>query len=124
MEEMNYKTHKIGPKYEGGNKQDIIVRMKSHSARYDIYNKRKTIKNKNIRISPSLTDRRRKLLGKATKKYKDHPAINFLYADINGDLKVCLNEPIKNSFAFRFNQLDDIDNLFMDLSNETEDNTQ
>ena len=85
------KTHRIGPKYEGGIKQDIIVRMKSHSARYDIYNKRKTIKIKNVRINPSLTDRRRNLLGKANEKYKDHPAINFLYADINGDLKVRLN---------------------------------
>ena len=91
--------------------------MKSHSSRYAIYNKRKANKNKNIKIVPCITDRRRSLLAKANLKYDRHPAINFIYIDINGDLKIRLNEPINNKYAFRFEEIDDIDNLFLELTN-------
>ena len=114
------KTHRIGPIYDTahGKKQDVIVRLKSHSARYTIYNKRKTCKNKNIRITPSLTERRRKLLLEAQRKYKDHPAVNFIYTDINGDLKVRLKLPVQNKFVHRFDDLDTIDLLFYNSSHE------
>ena len=113
------KTHRIGPIYDTahGRKQDVIVRLKSHTARYTIYNKRKTCKNKNIRITPSLTERRRKVL-EAQWKYKDHPAVNFIYTDINGDLKVCLKLPVQNKFVHRFDDLDTIDLLFYNSSHE------
>ena len=54
------KTHRIGPVYKG--RKDVIVRITTHSARYTIYGKRKTCKNKWVRITPSLTDKRRKML--------------------------------------------------------------
>ena len=62
------------------------------------------------------------LLATAKGKFEGHPAINFIYIDINGDLKVRLNEPIKNRFAFPFEDIDDIENLFMTLTNEPPDN--
>ena len=51
------KTYRICPIYETthGKTQDVIIRLKSHSACYAIYNKRKTYKNKKICITPSLT---------------------------------------------------------------------
>ena len=115
-------THRIGPKHNEGKMQDIIVQMKSHSSRYAIYNKRKTGNNKNIKITPSITNKRRTLLANAKSKFEGHPAINLIYIDINGDLKVRLNEPIKNSFAFPFEDIDDIENLFMTLTNEPPEN--
>ena len=90
-----------------GVKQYIIIRMKSHSSRYAIYNKRKANKNKNIKILPCITDRRKSLLAKANLNYDRHPAINFIYIDINGDLKVRLNESINNKYAFRFEEVDE-----------------
>ena len=43
------KTHRIGKVFEteeGERRQDVILRMKSHSARYNIYDTRKKSKNK------------------------------------------------------------------------------
>ena len=115
-------THRIGPKNDEGKTQDIIIRMKSHSSRYAIYNKRKTGNNKNIKITPSITNKKRTLLTTAKSKFEGHPAINFIYIDINGDLKIRLNEPIKDRFAFPFEDIDDIENLFMTLTNEAPEN--
>ena len=109
-------THRIGPKHDGGKSQDAIVRMKSHSSRYAIYNKRKVNKNRSIKIVPSITNKRRTLLATAKHKFEGHSAINFLYIDVNGDLKVRLNEPIKNRYAFNFENVED-----MALTNRTPD---
>ena len=59
------KTHRIGPVFTKTNAvsgkslkhQDVIVRMKSHATRYEIYNKRKNNKNKFIKLAPALTNR-------------------------------------------------------------------
>ena len=58
------------------------------------------------------------MLATAKHKFEGHPAINFLYIDINGDLKVRLNEPIKNRY---FENVEDIENLFIALTNGTPD---
>ena len=118
------KTHRIGPVYstQNGDRQDVIVRMKSHSARYAIYNKRKNSKNNNIRIKPSLTEKRRKLLTEAYKKYENNEKVHFVFCDEHGDLKVRLNSPVNRKYVYRFKTINDIDELIdkLDISDGEE----
>ena len=111
-------THRIGHKHDGGKSQGIIVCMESQSSRH---NERNANKNRSIKIVHSITNKRRTLLATAKHKFEGHPAINFLFIDINGDLKILLNEPIKNRYAFNVEDVEDIENLFMALTNETPD---
>ena len=77
------KTHRIGPVLDTpqGKRQDVIVRFKSHSTRYEVYRKRKELKNKSVRITPSLTKKRRKLLSTARSEYDGHEDVNFIYVN-------------------------------------------
>ena len=58
------KLHRLGPtrSVDGNNKktQDIIVRFKTHAARYKVYDERK--KSKSTKIRPNLTKHRGQLL--------------------------------------------------------------
>ena len=97
------KTHRIGPVLDTphGKRQDVIVRFKSHATRYQVYHRRKELKDKNkdIRITPSLTKNRRKLLSQARKDFEPHPNVNFIYASDHGDVKVRFHNKVKNKFV-------------------------
>ena len=67
MEDVD-KFHRNGP-YKDGN-QEVIVRFKAHSNKEAFYRGRKTMKNKAIKIRPSLTDNNKKLLNEA-REYLD-----------------------------------------------------
>ena len=119
------KTHRVGPIYEnykGVKQQDVVVRFKSHSARYSTYLKRKETKNKKIRITPSLTDRRRRLLLEAQKRFEGNSAINFLYCDIHGDLKLRLLEPIRFHYVHDFHNIEDIEYILYNTTHDWNDN--
>ena len=97
------KTHRIGPVLETphGKRQDVIVRFKSHAKRYQVYHRRKELKdnNKDIRITPLLTKIRRKLLSQARKDFDENPNVNFIYASDHGDVKVRFHNKVKNKFV-------------------------
>ena len=58
------KAHRVGKvKMNGKKSQDIIIRFKSHSARYEVFSKRKSLRNKKARAN--LTPRREQLLYEA-----------------------------------------------------------
>ena len=106
------KTHRIGKVFEteeGGRRQDVILRMKSHSARYNIYENRKSSKSKKISISPSLTAHRSKLLRDAKRLYSEAPPVDFIYTDVHGDTKVRLKNAIDNKFAFKFYAIEELE---------------
>jgi hypothetical protein len=107
------KTHRIGPVLTTpkGKRQDVIVRFKSHSSRYDVYRKRKELKNKSIRITPSLTKTRRKLLSMARSEYEEHEDVNFVYVNEHGDTKVRFNEKFKGKFVYDFSSMDELREL-------------
>ena len=107
------KTHRIGPVLTTpkGKRQDVIVRFKSHSSRYDVYRKRKELKNKSIRITPSLTKTRRKLLSTARSEYEGHEDVNFVYVNEHGDTKVRFNEKFKGKFVYDFSSIDELREL-------------
>ena len=87
-----------------------IVKFTKHSMAETIYKHRKKLikkkedkTNQPIKIKVSLTRRRQKLLEYASKVTDDYSLIHFVYTDINGNLKICLREPIKNRVVFSFN---------------------
>ena len=49
-----------------------------------------------------------KLLEYATKVIDDYSLIHLVYTDINGNLEICLKEPIKNREVFSFNNKTDL----------------
>ena len=97
------KLHRVGKiKQRNGKKmKDIIVKLKSHTLRYLVYNERK--KAKNIRIAPNLTKWRGKQLYNAVLSTEDAMKVNFVYVDAHGDLKIRLNDHHNGRYVFPFN---------------------
>ncbi len=111
------KFHRNGPR--DGTSQDVIIRFKSHSAKEDLYNKRKTIKLERIKIQPSLSPETKRLLGAANDlvgtytgkhdtsdarvSYKNCP--DFVFSDIHGNLLVKMSQRTENGMFFRFDSL-------------------
>ena len=107
------KTHRIGPvlETEKGPRQDVIVRFKSHSTRYNVYLKRKDVKTKTIRITPSLTSKRRKLLLQTQEQYRNHPDVNFIYVNIHGDVKVRFHNKFRGHFVHDVYSMEQLNEL-------------
>ena len=107
------KTHRIGPVLttQHGKRQDVIVRFKSHASRYDVYRKRKELKTKSIRITPSLTKSRRKLLSTARSEFENHEDINFVYVNEHGDTKVRFHEKFRGKFVYDFSSIEELREL-------------
>ena len=107
------KLHRVGKvkTLENGKKQqNIIVRFKSHSARYKVYNARKKLNN--IKISPNLTHRRGKLWYDASMHVKKFSSsIDFIFADLHGNLKMKTKEEIDGKNKFGFESLDDLEKV-------------
>ena len=118
------KTHRIGKVFEteeGARRQDVILRMKSHSARYNIYDNRKNSKSKKISISPSLTTHRSKLLRDAKRLYSEAPPVDFIYTDVHGDTKVRLKNAIDNKYAFKFYAIEELEAILEKCQGTHED---
>ena len=107
------KFHRIGYIKKNGDKktQNIIVRFKSYSSRYEWLKNKK--RSKTIKLAPNLTKKRGKMLYDATKILDDNTisAIDFVFANIHGDLQVRLAEPLDNTYVFPFNSIEDLDDL-------------
>ena len=56
-----------------------------------------------------------KLLFDALKICEDHDKVNFVYADIHGDIKVRLNAPHNEKYVFAFTTIDQLTNLLEEL---------
>ena len=109
------KLHRVGKVKEvnGKKMQDIIIKFKSHAARYAVFNERK--KAKNIKIAPNLNKRRGKLLYDAGQLTVNASNVNFVFADAHGDLKVRFHETHKGRYDFSFNSLEELNNLLASL---------
>ena len=60
----------------------------------------------------SLTRKRRKTSTYAYKISDKLPNVNFFYADIHGNLKLWLNEPINDKIVYPFRDKQELLNLF------------
>ena len=97
----------------GKKKQDVIIKFKTHAARYAVYDARKKVRS--AKFLPNLTKRRGKLLFDALKICEDHDKVNFVYAHIHGDIKVRLNAPHNEKYVFAFTTIDQLTNLLEEL---------
>ena len=105
-----HRTGKIKEK-NGKRMQDVIIRFKSHKARYTVYSERK--KAKNVKISANLTKRRGKLLFDATNAVRGVEKVNFCFANIHGDLNVRLEEAYNGKHVHGFNSISELSELLI-----------
>ena len=103
------KLHRVGA--TKGNRQDIVVRFTNHSAKERFFLRRKNIKKKGVKVRPSLAPARRELLNEAfslLNNYGDDQYPNlphFVFADMNGDLKVKMTHRVGNRLFFNFKSI-------------------
>ena len=100
------------------NKQDLIIRFKSHYAKEQFYNNRKNIApNKKVKIQASLSPERKKLLDAAREQvsaYEDPTSEeadqnqnlpHFVLADVHGNLLVKMKKRTPRGLFHKFNSL-------------------
>ena len=114
------KLHRIGKVLtkNGKKQQDIIVRFKTHHSRYSIYKEWKMAKN--VRISPYLTKKRVGILKEASSLVEKLDMVDFVFANIHGDLNLRLVEPFHEKQYFQFSTVDELTTLLnsMDIYSE------
>ena len=93
------KTHRIGP-VRNNNEQRVIVRFKKHSMCEKIYAQRK--KSKKIKVKPSLTNFRLKTLNSTKERFEKSNHVDFIYADIHGNLKIRFKNAVHGRFVYTF----------------------
>ena len=83
-----------------------------------LYN-RKRIKNKRIKLKPSLTETRTKLLQTLFDKTTDNEKINFCYTGFNGNIKICLKKH-KEKSVYEIENMDKFIELMNDMTSSNE----
>ena len=98
------KCHRLGkPKNE---KQSTIIRFKTQSFGAVVYEKRRVIKNKKLKVKPLLTKKRTKTLTHHYKTVESNQHIKLVFADANGNLKLRLNEPLeRNKYTYTLHSI-------------------
>ena len=125
------KFHRNGRRED--NTQDLIIRFKSHSAKEDVYNNRKSNTNNRIKIQPSLSPHNAKLLQDARELLPDyigdienpscrkivlHNPPEFVMADIHGNLLCKLKNRSKRGLFLKFSSLEDLNQKLTNVSLE------
>ena len=129
------KYHRNGKRE--GNKQDIIIRFKWHSAKEDFFKHRKSIPRVNsgqIKIQPHLNSEKKKLLAesKDTIKWYLHSEKNypnppqFILPDVHGNLMVKMQKKTKEGLFIHFDSITELNKIIannnglvhLDASNE------
>ena len=95
--------------HNGVRQQNVIVRFKNHAARYRVYNARK--KAKKVKICPNLTKYRQDILYNANETFSKANGVDFIFADIHGDLKVKLKVKVNDRDFYKFETLEELRNL-------------
>ena len=72
-----------------------------------------------IKLQPSLTKQRLDLLKIASDRTREMEDVKFPYADMHGNLKLILNNPIKNRYVIDFKTEEDITNITALLGPDT-----
>lgn len=118
------KMHRVGkPKtHNGVRQQNVIVRFKSHATRYRVYNARR--KAKKVKICPNLTKIRNDVLYNAVQMTNEVDGVDFVLADIHGDLKVKLRDKFEEKDFFKFETIQELSDVLIraGLINDEEEN--
>ena len=64
---------------------------------------------KKLIVKLSLTKRRASIINYGHAITEPAPEVTFAYADVNGNLKICLNEQREGKYPFPFTSTDDSD---------------
>ena len=119
-EELDFEYNKIHRHGKvNGTKQNVIVRFRSHQYPSDLYYARKKIKNRNIRLKPSLTKKRTEFLCNETERIKDCNTygIQFAYADFDGNIKIRLNGIYRERYVHTINSIEHLEEIINEISN-------
>ena len=119
-EELDFEYNKIHRHGKvNGTKQNVIVRFRSHQYPSDLYYARKEIKNRNIRLKPSLAKKKTELLRNATERIEDDntQGIQFVYADFNGSIKIRQNEIYRERYVHTINSIEHLEEIINEISN-------
>ena len=108
------KTHRIGP-VRNNNEQRVIVRFQKHSVCEKIYAQRK--KSRKYKVKPSLTNFCMNMLKATKERFEKCEHVNFIYADIHGNLKIRFNQPLDGRYVYNFNDESELSNLIHDIEN-------
>ena len=108
------KCRSVGPVKYG--RQTTIVCFRSHKFKEEVYRKRKTTKNKKIKIKLSLRRSHTKTSNYAHEVTSENPEIiNFAFADPNGNLKFKLKNSINRKSVFSITNIDEINKMIIDF---------
>ena len=94
------KCHRLGPTRDG--KQSTIVRFRSHAFKEKAYQKLRKIKGKKIKVKFSLTKHRTRTIKYAHQITEKNAEVKFVYADMNGNLKLRLHNSIGKKCVYEF----------------------
>ena len=108
------KVHRVGK--TTNNKQNIIIKFKTHSFREKLYKMRKD-NRRGVKFHISLTQHRSEILSEAKLLTDQVPIIDYCFADTNGNLKVRLKEQIHNSNLYPFRNITELRELISSLEN-------
>ena len=111
------KFHRNGRRTD--KERDIIIRFKSHSAKELFYKSRKTITNKKLKVQPSLSPERKRLLEASREmleayhsdcdEYPNPP--HFVLPDEHGNLLLKMKKKTKHGLFLRFDSLQELHTL-------------
>ena len=100
----------MGPTRDG--KQSANVSFRLHAFKEKIYQKRKKMKGKEIKVKLSLTKHRTRTIKYAHQTTENNADVKFIYADMNGNLKLRLHNSIGNKYVYEFKSKEELNELF------------
>ena len=108
------KKNQLGKiKISNGKKtQNVIVRLKSHAPRYEVFNELR--QERHVKIGANLTKRRGKILYDGVNITDELTKVNFVFCNGHGDLKIRLNEPFNGKYVFSFETMEDLGKLLIE----------
>ena len=116
------KCHRIGTPKNG--RQSVIVKFRSDSFRERMYKAKRSLP-KGIKFRVSLTKRRIQILEKANEKVKDVVKVKFAYADLNGNLKLLLQQKLNTGqWTIPFKNEIELDSILQNLKEIPSQNDQ
>ena len=81
-----------------------------------MYKNRKNAKH--VKMSPNLTKERSNILYEASKLTEDIGTVEFVFANIHGNLVIRFKEKQNGSFLHDFSNMEDLRKLLLDLTGE------
>ena len=79
----------MGPA-RAGKQSTLVIRFRLHASKEKVYQKRKEIKGKKIKLELLLTKHQTRTIKYAHQITENNAEVNFVYADVNKNHKGCI----------------------------------